>query len=290
MKLVHDELLAAGADVFYLDHHDIFNCEIEYSYSAERGETCVLRNNDRTLDLKAVKAAYLRPYDFRDYKQVADKPSDDPVMLKAAGFEMHLIAYFDASDAMVVNRSKPSATNNSKPFQLSLIKQAGFKIPETLITNDAEQAREFLDRHHDVVFKSISGQRSIVEQVAATHREFLEDVKWCSTLFQKVVPGNNYRVHVLKDEIFAVRIESDKLDYRYGNTTMVAEQLPSDIAERCRKLAADLGLLFAGIDLMRSPDDEWYCFEVNPSPGYSCFQENSGLAISTALARMLTAA
>lgn len=287
MKMVYDELLAAGADIFYLDHHDIFNCEIEYSYSAEKGEISILRNNGRILDLKKVTAAYCRPYNLRDYAPAEGKRNDDPLILKASGFEMHLFAYLDASDAVVVNRTGPSATNNSKPIQLSIIMQAGFRIPETLITNDPEEAGEFLDKHPDAIFKSISGQRSIVEKVSAAHREYLDDVKWCPTLFQKVVPGNNYRVHVLKDEIFAVRIESDRLDYRYGNTTMTAEQLPEHIANNCRQLTADLGLHFAGIDLMRTPDDDWYCFEVNPSPAYSYFQANSGLPISTALAKML---
>ena len=115
----------------------------------------------------------------------------------------------------------------------------------------------------------------------------LEDVQWCPTLFQKVVPGNNYRVHVIKDEIFAVRIESDRLDYRYGKTTMVAEELPHDIATKCRRITSSIGLHFSGIDLMRTPDDEWYCFEINPSPAYSYFQVNSGVPISTALAKAL---
>jgi hypothetical protein len=39
------------------------------------------------------------------------------------------------------------------------------------------------------------------------------------------------------------------------------------LADRCRKLAAGLQLPFAGIDLRRTPEDEWVCFEVNPSPG-----------------------
>ncbi len=51
-----------------------------------------------------------------------------------------------------------------------------------------------------------------------------------------------------------------------------------------------LGLHFSGIDLIRTPHDEWYCLEVNPSPAYSYFEKASGQPISIALARFMMAA
>jgi len=287
MNMVHEELVQSGADIFYLDHRDIFNCEIEHTYSKEKGERCLLHNRGRILDMKDVGAAYIRPYNFREYEEMQGRNIDDPVAIKAGGFEMYLTAWLDASDAYVVNRSAPSATNNSKPLQLSLLRQAGFKIPETLITNSAPEAKHFLKANSDVIFKSISGVRSIVEKVSAAHELQLDDVQWCPTLFQKVVPGNNYRVHVVNDEVFAVRIESDRLDYRYGNTTMEAEELPAEIAGKCCKITSSLGLHLSGIDLMRTPAGEWYCFEVNPSPAYSYFEMNSGVPVSKAIAKAL---
>ena len=77
------------------------------------------------------------------------------------------------------------------------------------------------------------------------------------------------------------------LDYRYGNTTMIAETLPADIAVKCRALNSLLGLYFSGIDLIRTPEDEWYCLEVNPSPAYSYFQYKSDEPISQALCAFL---
>ena len=48
-----------------------------------------------------------------------------------------------------------------------------------------------------------------------------------------------------------------------------------------------LGLSFSGIDLKRTPQDDWYCFEVNPSPGYSYFEEQTGQRIADTLVRYL---
>ena len=40
-------------------------------------------------------------------------------------------------------------------------------------------------------------------------------------------------------------------------------------------------LLFAGIDLKQTPSGEFYCFEVNPSPGFLYYERHTGQPIST---------
>ena len=287
ISLVKDELAHAGADYCFLNHRNIFNSSIEFTFSKKKSAEIIIHSPGLTIDFSQVTAAYARPYNFMDYVEMKGKSSDDPLAIAAMGFENQLMSCLDASDGFIVNKSEPSASNNSKPYQLSVIKEAGLNIPETYITNEPAGAIQFLNMNPDCVYKSISGVRSIVSRVSENQHPQLEDVKWCPTLFQKVVPGINYRVHVINDDVFTVRIESDNLDYRYGKTSMLIEKLPADIAQKCCNLTSALGLHFSGIDLMRTPDDEWYCFEVNSSPAYSYFELNSGLKISTALARSL---
>jgi glutathione synthase/RimK-type ligase-like ATP-grasp enzyme len=94
-------------------------------------------------------------------------------------------------------------------------------------------------------------------------------------------------------DVFASRIISDATDYRYAarQTGEPADlepfELSDALAERCLALAADLDLPFAGIDLKITPDDEVYCFEVNPSPAYSYYESQTGQPISLALAEYL---
>ncbi len=290
INMVRLELEKAGADVFFLDHRKIFHSDIEYTFSEKTGINCILKVDGITLDLNLINIAYIRPYSFLDYPEMDGKAMDDPMAIKASGFELQLMAWLNASDAMVINKADPSATNNSKPYQLSLIHKAGFKVPETFISNDAGQVKQFLARVGNAVYKSISSVRSIVHEVGSDHLQFIDDVQWCPTLFQKVVDGVNYRVHVIGDELFAVKITSDRLDYRYGHTIMVTEGLPVEIAQKCLRLNEILGLHFSGIDLMRTADDKWCCFEVNASPGYSYFELSSGAPISIALAKFMMAA
>ena len=66
--------------------------------------------------------------------------------------------------------------------------------------------------------------------------------------------------------------------------------IDADLGERCVRLAASLGLEFSGIDLRITPDGEAVCFEVNPSPAFSYYEQAAGVPIAAALARRLAAA
>jgi hypothetical protein len=257
MAMARAALARANADVFFLDQ-DIL---------------------DRSrLDLSGVAVAYVR----------ISNPREDDAR-RAAHFNAELAARLDASDAVVINRSAPSAANNSKPYQLAIVRQAGFRVPDTLLTNDPAAARAFLAERKEIIYKSISGTRSIVRPVGERQLASIDDVRWCPTCFQEQIHGTNHRVHVIGDRVLALRIESDGLDYRYCRTTMRETRLPVVVADRCRQLTAMLGLHFSGIDLMLTPQGDWYCFEVNPSPAFSYFEALSGQPIAASFAEFMIA-
>ncbi len=135
--------------------------------------------------------------------------------------------------------------------------------------------------------------RSIVREWSPTIGPDLAAVARVPTQFQAFVPGVNIRVHVVGDALFATEIASAAVDYRYGerdgfDTAMAPVELPQAIAEACVQLTSGLGLVLSGIDLKRTPAGEWYCFEVNPSPAYSYFEELGGQPIAEALVRALS--
>jgi glutathione synthase/RimK-type ligase-like ATP-grasp enzyme len=183
-------------------------------------------------------------------------------------------------------------SNGSKPYQAQLIRALGFAVPETLVTNDAELVGAFRAAHDRVVFKSISGIRSIVAELTDADLERLDAVRGCPVQFQAYVPGFDVRVHTVGGTAFATRIDSPGTDYRYvshdgDGTRLVPFELDDDLAHRCCRLAAGLGLDFAGIDLRMTPHGEVVCFEVNPSPAYSYYEAHTDQPISLAVARYL---
>src|SRR5262249_7843647 len=104
-----------------------------------------------------------------------------------------LDAWTELTMATVLNRPSAAATNRSKPFQLKIISRYGFAIPDTLITTDPADVKGLQDTWGRLIYKSVSGTRSIVAELSHGHRDRLADVSTCPTQFQQHVPGVDYR-------------------------------------------------------------------------------------------------
>jgi hypothetical protein len=290
-----DTPLAAVANVLtrkrlrsvFLDQRD----SLDWSLDLNVGDSVsgCLRNGRQSLDLAEVKAAYLRPYDAR---QLFESPGEAPALAHASTLGDALLAWADITPAKVVNRPWAMAPNNSKPYQSQQIRSLGFSVPDTLITTDPDAARQFWEKHGTVIYKSVSSVRSIVSRLSSGHSGRLENVRWCPTQFQQYIAGTDYRVHVVGERVFPCEIVSQADDYRYASRTgcrakIRAARLPADVAERCRRLATGVNLPVAGIDLRVTAEGEWYCFEVNPSPGFTYYQDETGQPIAEAIAQYL---
>lgn len=264
----------------------------EYVFEIETSErlTGKILGPDCSLDVDHVQSIYVRPYNFADLDIFNGVDATSETWKRAAEFEASMLTWCELTNAMVVNRPGNMGSNNSKPFQLDLIHDAGFDVPETLITTDPTSLADFSKKHGRVIYKSISSWRSVVSQLMQEDLSRAEDVACCPTQFQRFIEGTDYRVHVLNDTVFTHRICCADDDYRYSeHATIESAKLDSELEERCVTLAKKLGLVFAGIDLRQSIDGEWYCFEVNPSPGFTYFDQGPG-SISLALAKHLAVA
>jgi glutathione synthase/RimK-type ligase-like ATP-grasp enzyme len=138
----------------------------------------------------------------------------------------------------------------------------------------------------------LSGIRSIVRRLESAQLARLALLPHGPAQFQAFIPGDNIRVHTVGPQVFATRVHSGTVDYRYasregGHVEMEPTTLPVAIAASCLRLARQLDLLLTGIDLKETPQGEYYCFEVNPSPGFLYYESHTGQPISTALAELL---
>jgi hypothetical protein len=286
---VRAQLEAQHTPAIFIDQHRIADLGLRLLVDVDGVHGC-LNTPDGAYDLRTVSAMYARPYDSRLLPGIQMCGSDSQAWRHAAAFDAALWAWTDVTTALVVNRLGPTSTNGSKPYQLDRIRDTGFQLPETLITTDPLQAEAFWARHGRVIYKSVSSTRSIVQPLAAEHRARLGDITTCPTQFQQHIGGTDFRVHVVGDEVFACEIRTAASDYRYAGdneVTMCATSLPESVENGCRKAAGLLELPVAGVDLRRTPNDEWYCFEVNPSPAFTFFEEATGQPIGAAIARLL---
>ena len=139
------------------------------------------------------------------------------------------------------------------------------------------------------------GVRSIFHEMTDADECRIPNIRWCPKQFQEHVAGTDVRVHVVGHEVFATRILSDGIDYRYatlqgGSTELETTVLADEVNARCVALADALGLPFAGIDLRVSDSGRIVCFEVNPSPAFSYYESHTGQPIAAAVARFLSRA
>ncbi len=292
MALVRTQLDEIGAPYVFFNQRRFSIAELTFEISEAR-TTGRLRLNGDSYPLEDFSAVFTRLMDDRFLPELKDEPEDSSKRRACRSLHDTLSRWTEISEGRVVNRSAPMASNFSKPYQAQLISQYGFEVPETLITNDPELVREFRERHGRVIYKSISGVRSIVQTLEDKDLQRLNLIRLCPTQFQAFVEGTNVRVHTIGEKVFATAISTDATDYRYahrqiGDPAELREvELADWLAERCLNLARGLGLAFAGIDLKVTPENRVFCFEVNPSPAFSYYENNTGQPISHAVARYL---
>ncbi len=291
LVLLTEALNALGVPYRLFNQRRCADCAIVFGVG-EDGVSGRLHLHGEVFDLRDITGVYFRLMDDRLLPELEGEPDASPARRHARALHDTLYRWIEVADARVVNRSDPQGSNSSKPYQAQLIAGYGLRVPETLITNDPDAVLAFRRAHGSIIYKSMSGVRSIVKALDDWDLARLGDIAWCPVQFQALVPGNDVRVHVIGHDVHATEIVSDVIDYRYarqsGSTaTLRAIELPEDLAARCVALTAGLDLVFAGIDLRIGSDGAATCFEVNPSPAFSYYQANTGQPIATSLARYL---
>jgi hypothetical protein len=275
-----------GIKVAFIDQRSLRDYRFESNLSASLF-TGKISWSGGSVNLADVTAIYLRPYDFTQLPAFKDLDSSEQ-WASAARFEEGMLLWSELSDGIIVNRPSAMASNSSKPYQSELIKKCGFLVPDTIVTTDPDRVMRFWEANGDVIYKSVSNRRSMVRRLHVDDIARIQAVTSCPTQFQQFISGRDFRVHVLDKLTFACSIRSEADDYRYSSDTlMIAIDLPPELKSRCLALTRKLGLHFSGIDLRETSNGEWFCFEVNPSPGYTSFISTAG-ELTNALADFLT--
>jgi hypothetical protein len=292
LALVAAELERMDLPVAWFDQREATGNGCAFRVDAD-GLHGTLRLGERTVRLEDVAAVYTRLMDDRFLPELRGLPADAPARLRCRELHNTLVTLLELAPGRIMNRGIAMSSNTSKPYQSQLIRAAGFDVPETLVTNDPDLARAFAAEHGRVIYKSISGTRSIVRELDADALARLDDIRWCPVQFQAYVEGVDVRVHVVGSQVFATRVSSTAADYRYavtegtGPARLEATRLSETVQQRCVDLTAALGLRFSGIDLRITPTERVVCFEVNPCPAYPYYQGNTGQPIARAVAHHL---
>lgn len=261
--------------------------QVTYRCAADGTLTGTLTASGRRAAFSDIRSAYVR--------LLAAPPPADP-LAEAAGLEAERFLSLDHMTRTwgvpTVGLLKPCATNVSKPYQTSLIASQTVAVPETLMTTRPASVRGFR-AGREVSFKSVSAERSICVTLDAGWEARLPLLRRLPGQFQQYVRGLDIRVHVVGSFVHALAIETGASDYRYSRRhfkqeTRVREfALPAAVRAELVALTGRLGLAVSGIDLRLTERGEYYCFEVNPTPGFAYFDPQPAAPIANAIAELL---
>ena len=270
-----------GVDVVMLEESTAADWNLEVS-ATRLGRRCRAFLHGSPVRLDEATGIYLRltaPRGAGPVDELRDRRRQAAIAL--------LCSWAEVAGGRVANRPSAMASNASKPYQGALIRAHGLGVPNTLVSNDVGAVRAFWTEYSRVIYKSTSGVRSVVHELTPADQSRLDRVRHLPTQFQRLLLGTNVRVHVMGLTVFACEVTAQTVDYRYReggpSAAMRSTVLPDDLADRCVCLARELRLPLAGIDLFRDVDGHWWCFEVNPSPAYSCFAEPGDTSMAGAL-------
>jgi hypothetical protein len=197
------------------------------------------------------------------------------------------IAFFEVLDVWkgnLIGQRRDHHHNFSKAYQaVTSLREAKRKIGDDSIKYPRsffiKGTPELLDNLQiALIVKSCSNTRSRVVCKEEYGKWDLDNLNNLPTLFQEKIIGKDIRVHVCHNNIWSLLVDTkDCVDYRYstkGSVTYKAIQLPPALQEYCLKIADFEKNKLIGIDLMLS-EQEYFCLESNPGPGWSTYNHPS---------------
>lgn len=198
-----------------------------------------------------------------------------------------------------INPSYADRISGNRLLQARRARQAGFAVPDTLVTQDAAEAREFLSRHTRAVTKAICFGRtsSSIEGESFAHTSEvpadpdLAGLEYCPSLFQENIPKRfDWRITSVGDRVFSARMEfetGDATDWRLESralTAFKAAPAPNDVTSRLKALTAGSGIVYGAHDLIETVTGEFVFIETNPAGQWGWLEITTDLPIGRAIA------
>jgi ATP-grasp ribosomal peptide maturase len=264
-----------------------------YRTGEQRG---TLRTASRDLDVTGVRSVWVRrpsPYEGPPGLDGQDRRFAAQQALWGVG---GILASLPG--AHYVNHPWSNRAAEFKPAQLSAARRHGFLLPDTVITNDADEAREFVARRPGgVVYKPVwntpyrvNDQPHSVWVREVRSSEIGDAVSVCPHMFQATVDkAFDARVTVVGDRVFGVRIDSPDLDWRYRQDLMTCTpvEVPEPVASAIAAYRAELRLVFGAFDFAVTASGDWYFLECNPNGQWAWQPAETTAAIAHAIADQL---
>jgi len=272
------------------------------AYGADASPRFALRDPGRELDpSRCATVWWWRPGRF-----APDEAIPSPALRHFAVREYHaaLAGLWHAIPARWVNDPVRQDVASRKTYQLALARECGLAVPRTLVTNDPDEARAFLETCRrgarlDAVQKTLT---PLAEEIGFTRRlepgdlDRLDGLRWAPAILQEYVAGVDLRVVAVAGALFAMQVDASasahpedcRRDWEAVAGTARRATLPAAVGRGLLDMMDRLGLAYGAFDLRVRADDGRYVFlEVNPTGLWLYVEHATGHRITDAVVRLL---
>ncbi|NMF61288.1 MvdC family ATP-grasp ribosomal peptide maturase [Brasilonema octagenarum UFV-E1] len=302
---VAEALSKKGAQPFRLDT-DKFPLEVQLTAHFEKSKSYhTLKYGTRSISTQQVQAVWMRRiWEPELSKELAPQFRDACIRESQATLD----GFWDSlKEARWVDDLECINAGQNKLRQLRVASEVGFTIPQTLVTNKAEAAREFFQQVNGKMVSKLLTPLSYGMQV--TNSFFLytstvkeedlldaESLRYCPMVFQEQIPKQSeLRVVYVNGNVFVGALDADvysaaKVDWRKPGVDVGAWQhheLPDEVVSRLKTFMGKFGLLFGALDFIVTPSGEYVFLEVNPVGEWGMLERDLDLPISSVIADAL---
>jgi len=198
--------------------------------------------------------------------------------------------------------------HNNKLSNLLLARDCGIKVPPTLITTSKLELEKFYQKHTKILTKPIHNGHLYFEEEQFVYsckgilflgKEEMKEIgdEFCVSLFQAYTEKElELRIFFLDKEIYPMAIfsqldEKTKYDFRNYNhikpNRNVPFKLPQSFKKKLEKFIDEIDLNTGSIDVILTPENEFYFLEVNPTGQFGWVSQNCNFYLEKEIAKYL---
>ena len=305
-QIVINHIIEAGGEAIRFDV-DRYPLETSLTTSFQNNRWRVLLDTGNAVhDLDDVTAVWYRR-SFNLGKGLQTVIDQEYLRATAEEVKRTLMGMLEGLNCFHLARHSVYRRLDSKEEQLKVAVRNGLLIPDTCISNNPDQVSQFIQQQGGHVISKMQSSFAIYREaeehvvftnaVTADHLQELDTLRYCPMVFQQQLEKKlELRVTIVGQEIFAFSIDSQKVDnarvdWRKEGANMVNEWLPYTLPDGVQanllSFMDDYGLNYGAIDLILTPDDQYYFLEVNAAGEFFWLDRRCDHAISRQIAAVL---
>ncbi len=258
-----------------------------------------MRSTSSGIDFDSVTAVwYRRPISamprrlFRTESYFVARERDDALEGFFLALQQRGVALYNLPSANYASATKPA--------QYAAAVRHGLQVPETLISNDPQMVREFLQQNERAILKGVSlsgldtGDKHYAIFVSEVDEHAFstldERLPPCPVTVQQLIDwAHAARLILVDDRVWCfTTARAAQLDWRLDTRARwQSAAIPAEIRGSLTALHASLGLRYGCVDMLIDTAGVWWFLETNANGQWLWLEESSGFPLSAEMAQAL---